>query len=310
MTPMAFIDTLTLKPVSPFSLDLSTQIFVAGDRHIRSYMGNVFQQVLRVNKRLVLMKLTSNGGIDDPHLNVDLLSSNQITTTDKSEAEKIINRIFNLGYDLSHFYGQVENDHTLGPIAQQLYGYKILTTPTVFESLVDAIVEQQISIKVARTIEERLAIEFGEKLIISDEYFFAFPTPIRIVESNIRDIQQTGLSKRKAEYIYNIAKMIVDGELDLEQMENEANADCIIKSLDEVKGIGVWTAELTMLRGMQRWDILPADDFGIRRAISTYYCGGRPIKAAEAREIGKAWGKWKGLAAFYLITAEDKGIRV
>jgi DNA-3-methyladenine glycosylase II len=65
-----------------------------------------------------------------------------------------------------------------------------------------------------------------------------------------------------------------------------------------------------MLRGMQKLDALPADDFGIRRVISTYYCGGRPIKAAEAREIAKAWGQWKGLAAFYLIIAEVKDIRV
>ncbi len=65
-----------------------------------------------------------------------------------------------------------------------------------------------------------------------------------------------------------------------------------------------------MLRGMQRLDALPADDFGIRRVISRYYCGGKPIKTAEAREIAKAWGKWKGLAAFYLIIAEAKGITV
>jgi len=55
---------------------------------------------------------------------------------------------------------------------------------------------------------------------------------------------------------------------------------------------------------------LPVDDFGIRRVISRYYCGGKPIKSAEAREIAKQWGRWKGLAAFYLIIAEIKGIVV
>jgi DNA-3-methyladenine glycosylase II len=93
-------------------------------------------------------------------------------------------------------------------------------------------------------------------------------------------------------------------------MKNQQDPQAIIAELDEIKGIGVWTAELTMLRGMQRLDALPADDFGIRRVISTYYRGGVPIKAAEAREIAEAWGKWKGLAAFYLIIAEVKGIVV
>ena len=65
-----------------------------------------------------------------------------------------------------------------------------------------------------------------------------------------------------------------------------------------------------MLRGMQRLDALPADDLGIRRVISRYYCGGRQIKTADAREIAEAWGTWKGLAAFYLIIAEVKDLKV
>ena len=62
----------------------------------------------------------------------------------------------------------------------------------------------------------------------------------------------------------------------LKQMKNEKNPDQIISELDEIRGIGVWTAELTMLRGMQKLDALPADDFGIRRVISSYYCDGKP----------------------------------
>ena len=122
------------------------------------------------------------------------------------------------------------------------------------------------------------------------------------------EIRHVGLSQRKADYIYGAAQLIVEGKLDLEHLKNHKSPEQIIAELDEIKGIGVWTAELTMLRGMQRLDALPADDFGIRRVISRYYCGGKTIKAAEAREIAEAWGDWKGLAAFYLIIAEAKGI--
>ena len=93
-------------------------------------------------------------------------------------------------------------------------------------------------------------------------------------------------------------------------MKNNPDLQAIIAELDEIKGIGVWTAELTIFRGMQRLDVLPADDFGIRRVISNYYCGGKPIKAAEARKIAEAWGKWRGLAAFYLLAAEANGVTV
>jgi DNA-3-methyladenine glycosylase II len=180
----------------------------------------------------------------------------------------------------------------------------------VFEGLVDAIVEQQISIKVARSIEDKIAKKLGGRLEVNGETYHAFPTPRNLKNAFISDLRECGLSQRKAEYIYGAAELSVNGKLDLEKMKNNPNPEQVIAELDEVKGIGVWTAELTLLRGIRRLDVLPADDFGIRRVISTYYCGGRPIKAAEAREISEAWGKWKGLAAFYLIIAEVKGITV
>ncbi len=137
-----------------------------------------------------------------------------------------------------------------------------------------------------------------------------YPTPQNIAAASIGEVQQVGLSQRKAEYIHGAAQLIAEGKLDLEKMKGENDAEQIISELDEIRGIGVWTAELTLLRGMQRLDMLPADDFGIRRVISTYYCSGKPIKTAEARKIAEKWGRWKGLAAYYLIIAEAKSITV
>ena len=65
-----------------------------------------------------------------------------------------------------------------------------------------------------------------------------------------------------------------------------------------------------MLRGMSRLEALPADDLGLRRTISNYYCGEKPITSSEARKIAENWGKWKGLAAYYLIVAEMKNLQV
>jgi DNA-3-methyladenine glycosylase II len=195
-------------------------------------------------------------------------------------------------------------------ITQKLYGLKNPTTPTVFESLINSIVEQQISIKVAITIEHRLSKKFGDHINIDDQTYFAYPTPQNINATTITEIQQVGLSLRKAEYIQNAAKLIAEGKLNLEELKSNPNPEQIIAKLDEVRGIGIWTAELAMLRGMQKLDTFPADDFGIRRVISTYYRRGKSIKTADAREISKGWGRWKGLAAFYLIIAEIKGIKV
>jgi DNA-3-methyladenine glycosylase II len=71
-----------------------------------------------------------------------------------------------------------------------------------------------------------------------------------------------------------------------------------------MRGVGVWTAELTLLRGLRRFDALPADDIGLRRVISHFYRDDAKLSATEAREIASSWGEWKGLAGFYLIMAE------
>jgi DNA-3-methyladenine glycosylase II len=310
MRKMTFTESFKIEAVAPFSFDLTAQIFSSGDKQIRTYSNGQFTQVLKLNGKLTMVKLASAGTVELPKITVELKSNSPITLQDKQKAEEAVKFIFNLDFDLCSFYSEVKNDCTMTQIAQQLYGLKNPTTPTVFEALVDSIVEQQISIKIAHALEERLVKKFGETLTIDDEEYYAYPTPQNIACASFEEIRNCGLSQRKAEYIQEAAKLIVNGKLDLERLKSHKNSEEIIAELDEIKGIGIWTAELTMLRGMQKLDALPADDFGIRRVISRYYCLGKPIKAAEALEIAKSWGRWKGLAAFYLIIAEVKDITV
>ena len=307
---MSFTETYTLQPREPLDFALSCQVFSDGTPTVRAYLNGEFSQVLQINGDLVLAKVVDSGSTKKPCLTITLKSNKSLTAKTQQTAQEMLNYIFNLNFDLTAFYCEVQKDPIMHKITQQLCGFKFPTTPTAFEGLVDAIVEQQISIKVARTIEERLAQRFGNKLEINNETYSAFPTAQNIAEASISDIRACGLSQRKAEYIYNVAQHILSGKLDLEAMKTNPHPESVIKVLDEFKGIGPWTAELTLLRGMQRWDVLPADDFGIKRVISTYYYGGKSIKTSEAQETAKTWGKWQGLAAFYLILAEAKNILV
>jgi DNA-3-methyladenine glycosylase II len=143
---------------------------------------------------------------------------------------------------------------------------------------------------------------------VEDKTYYAYPTPKSLAAATQQELRAVGLSERKAEYVRNAASLISEGKLDLETLKCREKASEIIEELDKVKGIGVWTAELTMIRGMQRLEALPADDLGLRRTISHFYCGGKQITSAEARKIAENWGKWKGLAAYYLIVAEIVGI--
>jgi DNA-3-methyladenine glycosylase II len=307
---MTFTETITIEALAPFDFDLTAYIFSGGDKQIRNYAGREFRQVVKVNGKLFQIRIASVGTVDKPELSVELKSNNDITKLDKEKAAEIVNFIFNLDFNLKSLYDEIRNDPIMRKMAKEFYGLKNPTTPTVFESLVDSIVEQQISIRVAISLEGKLTKKFGEHLEIDGEIYYAFPEPEAFARASIEEIQQVGLSRRKAEYIQGAAKLITDGKLDLEGLRDNNDPKEIILLLDAVRGIGVWTAELTMLRGMQKLDAFPADDLGVRRVISSYYCNGKPLMAVEAREIAEEWGKWKGLAAFYLIIAEMKRVSV
>ncbi|MDR2707772.1 MAG: DNA-3-methyladenine glycosylase [Nitrososphaerota archaeon] len=302
--------TVVIEPLAPFDLATSSLVFIDGNRCVRSYQNDCFSQVIDVGSRLVWARLTSNGCVNNPKLTLELYAEGLcFSEEEKLQAVSVISRIFSLDMPLESFYSHVQGDFVMARVTQMLCGFKFPTTPTVFEALIDAIVEQQISIKVARGIEERLAVMFGEAVIVGGEKFFAFPSAAALVEAGVEGIRRVGLSLRKAEYIYGVSQRVVGGFLDLEGLKGCGSKE-VVDVLDGVRGIGVWTAELTLLRGMQRFDVLPADDFGLRRVISRYYCGGRSINAGEACRIADVWGEWRGLAAFYLIIAEVKNVSV
>jgi DNA-3-methyladenine glycosylase II len=303
-------ESFQVEALAPFDFDLTALIFSSGNKQIRNYADGKFSQVLKINGKLVLIQLSSIGTIEQPKITVELKSTETITSKDKQTAGEVVKFIFNLDCDLCSFYVDIKKEPVMRQISKQLYGLKNPTTPTVFEALLDSIVEQQISLKVAQTIEVRLVKKFGDALTLDNETFYAYPTPQNIANVSISELQGCGLSERKAQYLQGAAQLVVEGKLDLENLKTKQNPDEIILELDAIRGIGIWTAELTMLRGMQKLDAFPADDLGLRRIISNYYCRGKSIKSEEAREIANAWGRWKGLAAFYLIMAEIKGITV
>lgn len=298
---------LKINPVSPFDLDLSARIFSDGDARFRRYEAGVFWQVIRLEERLALLNLRSLGSVNAPELSVELLP-NDFSDDNALEAEEIVRRLFNMDIDQQPFYEAVKGDRVMSALTNRLRGLHSPTTQTIFEALVDSIIEQQISLKAAWSLQRRVIESFGGTLRINGRIYYAFPRPEALAEASVEQLRSCGLSMRKAEYVRDSAGLVAKG-LDLESLRDYDN-DSIIEELRKIRGVGVWTAELTMIRGMARLDAIPADDLGIRRCISHYYCGGNEITGVEARRIAEAWRCWRGLAGFYLLTAERMGIEV
>ncbi len=300
------IGNFTLKCVPPFSFNLSASLFSNGDAQIRRFQEGKFWQVIRFDGQLALATVEDSGTVENPWISVKLQSNRIISSGMKNHAKSIIAALFDIKFNPKPFYEQASKDRILRRVIRNFWGLRIPSTATVFEALLDSIVEQQISLDVAHVLETNVVKTFGNILKLEDREYFAYPTPNKLASANIKQLRSCGLSTRKAEYLIEISKLIRDRKLNLEDYRNYSDTEKIIEELDKIRGIGIWTAELTIARSMHRYDTIPADDLGLRRVIAHYYCPDRKITGQQARKIADKWGKWKGLAAFYLMIAEAK----
>jgi DNA-3-methyladenine glycosylase II len=297
-------EKFVLECVYPFSFNLSASLFSNGDAQIRRFQDGKFWQVIRIDDQLALATLEDSGTVDNPRISVKLESDRTISSDIKNHAKTIIAALFDIKFNPESFYQQASKDRILIEASRKLRGLRIPSTATVFEALLDSIVEQQISLDVAHVLETSIVKTFGDILRLDGKKYFAYPTPKKLASATIKQLRSCGLSTRKAEYLIEISRLICNGKLNLESYKNFTDTRKIIEELDKIRGIGVWTAELTIARSMHRRDTIPADDLGLRRVIAHYYCHDKKITGKEARKIAEKWGRWKGLASFYLMIAE------
>lgn len=298
-----------LYPRPPYDFSLSAAIFGSGDLRIRTFGKGMFRQALYTGDKPVLVEVCSEGTVDTPKLCLTIRSETPLSKSRMVEVQGLVASMFSITDDLVPFYIAMETDPIMTSLVHRLMGVKAPTTPTVFEALTDSIIEQQISLKAAHSIERRLIQAVGTPLILGNDTWYCYPTPNILAETTDSTFRACGLTVRKGEYIRDISRHIVEGTLDLDHFRTCSDTESIIREMVKIRGIGRWTAELTILRGLHRGDAFPADDVGVRRFISQYYRQGEKISPAESRVFAEQWGVWKGFAAYYLEVADLLGIR-
>jgi DNA-3-methyladenine glycosylase II len=172
-----------------------------------------------------------------------------------------------------------------------------------FETLVWAILGQQINVRFAATLKRRLVERYGERVHVNlpagPRALLLFPKPEALATlSHDRDLRPLQFSRQKSAYTILAARAIADGWLDLEALR-DAPPDEALERLMQLKGIGRWTAEYILMRGFGHPDTIPAADGGLRRVIGRAYGLGRLATEAEVRAIASRWCPWRSYAAFY-----------
>ncbi|MCU0803497.1 MAG: DNA-3-methyladenine glycosylase [Burkholderiales bacterium] len=183
-------------------------------------------------------------------------------------------------------------DPVLGDIIRAHPRVRLRTRGDPFQTLARSIVGQQISVKAADSV-------WGRLVAVAPAM-----TPDAILRVRRDRLARAGLSRRKVEYIRDLAARFRGGTLHPQRwpaMDDEA----VIGELVAVRGIGRWTAEMFLIFNLLRPDVLPVDDLGLRKAVSLHYRGGEPIGAAELRAFGGAWAPWRSVATWYLWRSLD-----
>jgi len=129
-------------------------------------------------------------------------------------------------------------------------------------------------------------------------------TPAQMKRQGPVKLAACGLSKRKAEYLLDLAAHFTDGsihEKDWSSMEDED----VIAELIQIRGIGRWTAEMFLIFNLLRPNILPLDDLGLLKGISVNYFSGEPVSRSDAREVAANWEPWRTVATWYMWRSLD-----
>jgi DNA-3-methyladenine glycosylase II len=213
-------------------------------------------------------------------------------------------RVVNAAMDLGSFYQLVAEHEVLGPLTGELRGLKPFRPADLFDMMVMAITEQQISLVASQHIQARLVQRFGGEI----EGMPVFPRPEALAEASLDALTACGLSRRKAEYVSGVAREVAAGALDLGTLETASN-DEVRSRIVALRGFGLWSADYILVRGLGRVDGAPVDDLGIRRVLGDMLGDGRLLTPAEAGTALAPFAPYQGLAVFYLLVASRPAFR-
>ena len=183
----------------------------------------------------------------------------------------------------------LKKDPKLAKIMKLVGEYQIRTSRNYYESLVEAIITQQLAGSAAKAISNRFRSLYGK----------SFPKPIDVINTSDSKLRKTGLSRMKIEYIKELSKAIEAKKLKMRSISKLSDEE-VVEQLTQIKGIGRWTAEMFLIFSLGRMDVLPVGDLGLRKGIQLYNSADELPNAAEIEKLGEKWRPYRTVATWYL----------
>jgi DNA-3-methyladenine glycosylase II len=183
-------------------------------------------------------------------------------------------------------------DPVMGAIMRRHRGVHMTARGEPFMTLARAICGQQISVKAAQSVWNRVVACCSEV------------TPENVLSRKRTQLRACGLSDRKTEYIADLAQHFADGKIHEHRWPQMPDEE-IIAELVDVRGIGRWTAEMFLMFNLLRPDVFPLDDLGLQKGMKMNYFKGRKVAVSRMRKLGETWRPWRSVATWYLWRSLD-----
>jgi DNA-3-methyladenine glycosylase II len=283
-----------LLPRPPFRLDLTVWALRRRDQNeIDSWDGRTYRRVLLIERTPVRLEVTQAGDSEAPRLEV-VLSGRALPSGAEDAARVALHRLLGLEIDLSAFYERAARDRTLLTLADRYRGMKPPRFPSLFECVLNAVAFQQLSLAAGMSLLNRLASSAAPRI----GTLHAFPAPTAVLHLPRSALRAAGFSERKAQTIRELAHATATGELDyevLEKLDDVAVAEALVWR----RGIGRWSADYVLLRGLGRLHVFPHGDTGALNGLRHFLAA---AGVDDDPEVALArWAPDAGLVYLHLL---------
>lgn len=256
--------------------------------------GTTVYKLIRLNSKKVLFSIEeSKGRLKIKILNVELAPNERL------QLKNFVEEWFDLDTDLSAFYKFASKDAMMKRLTEEYYGYRIIGQPDLFESIVWAVLGQQINLQFAYTLKGRFVEQFGERLTWEGKNYYLFPEPKLVAGLSHDILQPLQFSRQKSQYAVNIAEAFASGEISKEKLKGLPLIEAKEK-LMKIKGVGNWTANYALMKTFRYPDAFPLEDAGVHNAIRNLKKMDRKPTLDEVRKLFKKYKGWEAYATLYL----------
>ena len=291
--------SFVLRPIPPFRLDFTVWALRRRPRNlIDRWDGSTYRRVIVIDGRPIDLAVRQRGPATSPSLIVTADPPPR-TLLKRRRLRLVVDRLLGLRIDLTDWYCMAASHGRLGLLADEFRGMKPPRFPTVFEAVVNAFACQQLSLEVGLELLNRLAALCSTKGRTPGVHH-AFPTARDVGRLRKTELQAIGLSGQKVRALLGLARAVTRRQLDLESFA--LSDDAIVRQqLLEISGVGRWTAEYVLLRGLGRLHVFPGDDVAAQKRLTRWLEHPHLLDYAGVGRAVAQWQPYAGLVYFHLL---------